>query len=442
MLAVSLLAVELLAGMQSFLSQTVMPLVAAELDGAHLYGVLNASSQAAMFLTMPLGGWLLSRFRIGPLMLVLTLVTVAGAVVCALALSMQAFISGTVIRALAAGGLATVSMGAVARGLPPRHRQLVLAGMSGVWVVSSLVGPAYAASISSAFGWRWAMVAFLPVLLLVRMMIAYYMPPRSDEEAREKAPWGWAIVLATGALVLSVPAGVWSGVGIAAGGALMLWAARALLPAGSLRGTPGRPAALSALFVTTGVYFGAAMVLSVVAHDAFGLEAHQYGFIIAAPAFAWAILGLWCGAHPATGDGFRRRVLTGGAAVALAIAMLLATTVFARTDGHAWAGLLAGAGVLGLGMGMIYPDLLGRCFTPPQSGDGISQDRMATAVILAEAVGTALVTTVAYSWLGTGFGLVDTYLLRSQILYAGLLPLAVLMIHRLAAANPRTMASL
>lgn len=70
---------ELVAGMQSYLSQTVLPLAAAQLDGVRLYGVVNVAAQAALFLTLPLGGSLPARFGIAPLMLVLTLVAVLGA---------------------------------------------------------------------------------------------------------------------------------------------------------------------------------------------------------------------------------------------------------------------------------------------------------------------------------------------------------------------------
>jgi hypothetical protein len=176
----------------------------------------------------------------------------------------------------------------------------------------------------------------------------------------------------------------------------------------------------------------------VVAHDAFGLEARQFGFIIAAPGVMWAIAGLWCGAHPATGESFRRRVVPAGCVLAFGVVVLLATSLLAHGDGSALAGLVLGAGLLGAGMGALYPDLLGRCLSQPEHDDGITPDRMAAAVVLAESVGMALATTAAYTWLGTGFGLVDAPLWRSQILYVALVPLAVLMVNRLAAASRTT----
>ncbi|GIJ43803.1 MFS transporter [Virgisporangium aliadipatigenens] len=431
-LALSLLFIEFLAGLQRYLSQAVLPLVAAELHGTGLYGPLDAAAQAPMFLMMPVGAWLLSRFTVGRLMVTFTALTVAGAGLCALAPSMPVFIAGTALRALASGALATVGMGAISRGLPPRYRQLVLAGMSGIWVFSSVLGPVYAVAAASAFGWRWAMVLYLPLLVLARVAIARSMPERAEEAGPEQAPWGWSFVLAAGSAVLSFPLGGWSAVAVLAGGGLMLVATRAVLPPGTFGAARGRRAALTALTVTAAVYFGASMVLSVVAHDAFGLGAGRFGFVIAAPGLMWAVAGLWSGSRPASdGAAFRRRMLRGGATIAFGVATLLVTT---SAGVPAFGGLLVGAALLGLGMGALYPDLLGRCLSRPEVDDGISEDRMAAAVVLAESVGLALATTAAYTWLGTGLGLVDDPLRRAQTLYALLIPLAALMLHRLTSA--------
>jgi MFS family permease len=435
-LALSLVFVEFLAGMQRYLSQTVLPLAASDLEGAHLYGPLNAAAQAPMFLMMPIGAWLMSRFKVGHLMATFTMLTVAGAVVCAAAPSMFVFIAGTAIRAAASGALATVGMGAVSRGLPPKYRQLVLGGMSGIWVFSSVLGPVYAVAASQALGWRWAMLLYLPLLLAARLLIGRYTPERTEPTVREKALWGWSLVLAAGSILLSVPLGTWSALAVVAGCIIVMRATAAILPAGTYRARDGRRAALAALTVTAAVYFGASIVLSVVAHDTFGLGVRAFGFIIAAPGFTWAIAGLWTGSHPAPDDrALRRRLVPAGAFITLGVAVIFATTVVAHRASPAFGGLLAGAALLGVGMGSLYPDLLGRCLTPPDIGDGISQDRMAASVVLAETVGMAISTTIAFAWLGTGLGLTGEPVLRAQLLYLGLLPLAVVMLWRLSGAT-------
>lgn len=436
MLAGSLIFIEFLGGMQRYLSQTVLPLVASELDGAHLYGLLDAAAQAPTFLMMPVGAWLLSRYRVGRLMIVFTVVTVLGAVMCATAQNMGMFIGGTAVRAFAGGALATVGMGAISRGLPPRYRQLVLAGMSGIWVFSSVLGPVYAVSASEAFGWRWAMLLYLPLLLVARAVIARYMPERTEEVAEEKAPWVWAVVLATGSAVIALPLGAWSVAAVLVGALLMLRATAAVLPEGTFQASSGRRAAITALTVTAAVYFGATMVLSVVAHDVFGLPPGRFGYIIAAPGFAWAVAALWTGSHPATKDAaFRRRTLLAGGVLTAGLAVLLVTTSVRPSASAAFGGLVLGGGLMGLGMGLLYPDLLGRCLARPEADDGISDDRMAAAVVVAESVGLAIATTSGFTWLGTGLGLVDDPALRAQLLYLALVPLAVVMLSRLAAAG-------
>lgn len=428
MLAASLLTVELLAGMQRYVSQTVLPLLADELDGTHLYGPLDAAAQAPTFLMLPVGAWLLVRFRIDRLLLGFTALAVLGSVACALAPSMGVFLAGTAVRAVAGGALATISMGAVVAGLPARHRQLVLAGMSGTWVVSSLVGPVYAVAVAETLGWRWAMVLYLPLLVAARAVAAQHVPARLDSSGDDaRAPWGWAVVLAAGVAVLTLPVGPWAVVALAVGVALVGRATAALLPAGTLRARGGRRAGLTALLLVAAAYFGATLVLSVVAHDALGLGPAQYGVVLAAPGLVWAVCGLRTGARPALEDApFRRRARAAAAGLVAGAVVLLATVVLATTsvpDRAAWpvVGLTLGGALLGAGMGTLYPDLLGRCLARPAVDDGLSDGRAASAVVLAESVGLALASTVAFSWLGTGFGLVDDAGARAVALYAVLL---------------------
>lgn len=54
-LSLALLLIELIAGMQTYLTMTITPLIANDLNGEHLYGVMNAAVPVATFLTMPLG---------------------------------------------------------------------------------------------------------------------------------------------------------------------------------------------------------------------------------------------------------------------------------------------------------------------------------------------------------------------------------------------------
>ena len=140
-LAMAVLVVELLAGMQVYLNQTVLPLLATEMGARNTYGLVTAAAQVPSFLTMPLGGAMLTRWRPARLMTVLTTLLVSGAVVGALAPNIGFYVLGEILRGLAAGALATATMGVMVTGLPDAWRRLCLAGGSGMWVVVALVGP-------------------------------------------------------------------------------------------------------------------------------------------------------------------------------------------------------------------------------------------------------------------------------------------------------------
>ena len=64
--ALAVLVVELLAGMQIYLNQTVLPLLATEMGARNAYGLVTAAAQVPAFLTMPLGGAMLARWRPSP----------------------------------------------------------------------------------------------------------------------------------------------------------------------------------------------------------------------------------------------------------------------------------------------------------------------------------------------------------------------------------------
>ena len=55
-LAMAVLVVELLAGMQVYINQTVLPLVAVDLGARAHYGLVTAAATMPSCLTMPLGG--------------------------------------------------------------------------------------------------------------------------------------------------------------------------------------------------------------------------------------------------------------------------------------------------------------------------------------------------------------------------------------------------
>lgn len=445
-LALAMLAVELMAGMQTYLNQTVLPLMATDLDARDHYGLVTAAAAVPAFLTMPLGAAMLSRWRADHLMTALTGLLVAGAVVGAAAPSVEVYVLGEILRGLAAGALATVSMGVLVAGLPDAWRRLFLAAGSLMWIVSSLVGPLYASGVSAALSWRWALVAYLPLLVAARLVMARQIRGLSVQADDDAPPWAACLALAGGVGVvgLAPASSVWFAPAAVAGVVAVVWACLRVYPAGVARLAPGRPAAIATLTWVCAVYFALDYLIAPAAHDVLGLGAGAIGWALTGAGVCWSLVAVWCGAHPARQARlYRLRTSAGGllfAAGAGLIALALAGGPGATVPALTWVPwwlLHVGFAVGGAGMGLTHQDTILRCVTDPveldRRPDGISQATAATAVTIAGSAGGATLGTLVTAFVApTTAGVEATRVAGTVVVLAVCLALTPLLARRAA----------
>lgn len=362
-LAVAMVVLELIGGMQVYVSATITPMLAAELGGQHLYGLSAAAAQTTIFLSLPLSPAMMRRWSAPRLLTVFTLVGVLAAVAAALAPTMWSYIAARVVSGLASGALAGVGMGVLAQELTGRARRFTLAANNLVWVASSLAGPVYAAWIAAAFSWRIALVAYLPLLVLARVVIIRELraaqPTREGE--RKSIPVAWAITLASGMLLLGLrPATSTSGlVLVVIGLTLAGVAAFKLLPRPVLDPrTTGAPAATRALAWSAALLFGADAIVTIVAHDALAFDARRIGVLLTSGGLAWSLVGLVTAAWPAPLARFRWQ----GSIAFLAMGAGAAALAWGST-GHLGA-FHAGWIMMNLAMGAIFLDAMNIVFDP------------------------------------------------------------------------------
>ncbi len=394
-----MLVVELVAACQSYLTTTITPLMAHDLRAQDGYGLLIASTEAAMFLTMPLGAALLSRWPAAQMLTWLTPLVVLGAALSALAPTFAVFLSGRVLAALAAGALMTVSLSALATALPPAWRRLVLAGYALVWLVASVAGPVYAGWAAATIGWRWALIAYLPLFLVARALVIarLHQLDRAEQDGRQPLGLLPALGLAGGVTVVSLAGTSLPGTGVAVGGAVVvLVAASRILPAGTLLARPGRPAAILLMGLLCAVYFGGHAVVAITAHDLLGRDAGDLALLLGAGGVAWSVLGVVCGRWPARrASAYGWRVV--GSAVLLAAGFgALGLSLLPGASG-AWELHLLGWALSGAGMGLSYVDTLNRVLDQPTEQDGIGTSAAAQALVMIEGIGTALAATITAS---------------------------------------------
>ena len=421
--------------MQVYLNQTVLPLLATEMGARNAYGLVTAAAQVPAFLTMPLGGAMLTRWRPARLMTVLTTLLVSGAVVGVLAPNVEVYVLGEILRGLAAGALATATMGVMVTGLPDAWRRLCLAGGSGMWVVAALAGPVYASGVSASWGWRWALVVYLPVLLAARAVMAGQIRDlRLDEETDrdETVPWLPAGAMAAGVAIIGAlrASSPWFWPGVVVGTALVLWSCSRVLPDGTLCLAAGRRAGIATLLWVCAFFLTLDYLVAPSAHDVLGLTPTQTGWALTAGGIGWSVVAIACGARPAREPQAYRRRTTLAAVFFVVGTMIMVVAVLEKAD---WWGLPVGYGVASIGMGLTHLDTMNRIVTDPAEPDGITHAQAATAVTIAGAAGGAVLGTVATAFVApTASGVETDRLWPTLILLAVGLLLTPLLARRAA----------
>lgn len=385
---VGAVALIFLAAMQSLAITTVMPVVSADLDGDRLYAVAFAGTLATSVIGMvAVGAWCDRGGVLAPLTTAVGLFVV-GLVLAGLAPTMPVLVAGRLVQGLGAGGQTVALYVVVARVYPGTMHGRVFAAFSAAWVVPSLVGPFLAGAVTELFHWRWVFlgVAALTVVAFVMVVARLHgLPLRTDQPATERIGprLAYAVALAVGALGLSLAGelGAWAWAAVVASVIVIAAASRPLLPRGTLRAARGLPSVVLMRGLIAGALFGAEIYVPYLLIDDYGFSPTWAGLGLTAAALTWAAAADVQGRF---GDriGNARITLVGTALLVAALAVAAATALLGLHP----AILIAGWGLAGGGMGLMYPRLtvLTLAYSTPQN-----QGFNSSALSISDAVGSA-----------------------------------------------------
>jgi len=371
---------------------TVMPVVAHDLGGLRLYGWVFSGFMLGSVIGIVLAGR--EADRRGPAVPFLAglLFFGAGLAIAGLAPAMGVLVAGRVLQGMGAGAVPSVAYATIGRCLPGPLRARMMAVLSTAWVAPGLAGPALAAEVARAFGWRWVFLGLLPVVavagsIAVPALIRLGPPafasagePRLIDALRTAA--GATLLLA--GLTLAAGSGqVLAGcVAIAAGVVVGLPALRRLVPPGTLTARPGLPAVILTRGVLTFAFFGADAYVTLAVTTVRHQTPVYAGIAITGATLSWTA-GAWVQARlNDTWEG--RRLVRIGLVIVLAGIAGMAAAVQPAVP--VWSALAAWT-VAGLGMGLAYAPvslMMLRKAPPGQEG------RVSASLNLADVLGTAL----------------------------------------------------
>ena len=272
---------------------TVMPTVARDLDGIGLYALSFAAPLASGVVGMVAAGAQSDRRGpVRPLVAAMVLFSV-GLVICGTAPSMEVLVAGRVVQGLGSGAMTVCLYVVVGLVFPAVLQPAVFASFAAAWVLPSLFGPALAALVAHAAGWRWVFLGVVALVAAAALLIAPALRGLTPREGGEPAPRGrlaWAVVAAVAVLALEL-------LGSREGAVLALAAVAAvvvvlslhrLLPAGSLVGRPGLPSVVATRGLLSASFFCAEAYIVFVLQERWGLTPGTAGLALTAVGLVWA----------------------------------------------------------------------------------------------------------------------------------------------------------
>lgn len=384
-----------------YLATTILPSVVRDIGGIEFY----AWNTTVYVVASIIGAAMASRLLVqrGPRTAYVLSATVfaLSSAICASADSMPMLLAGRTAQGLAGGVLVALPYALVrtvfALALWPR----AIAMLSGMWGVSTLLGPALGGLFAQWGMWRAAFWSLLPVIALFAAMAATVLPPRQAPTARaQPLPWLQLALLTLAVLAASLASVSRSTVELlawlAAAALLVLAfdrtqqvARHRLLPRGALRTSNPLGALYAILALLSAAVTCTEIFVPLFLQDLHGRPPLQAGYIAALMSMGWTT-----GSILSSGlvGARRRRMLIASPVLVLAATLALAVLM---PRPSADAGLLwALAAVLicgGLGVGIAFPHISARVLGAGQADEAeLAASSIMTVQLCATAFGAAI----------------------------------------------------
>jgi MFS family permease len=315
-----------------------------------------------------------------------------GLVISGAAPSMAIVVAGRAVQGFGGGCISTVAYVTVARGYEESIRPRMFAIMSSAWLLPGVVGPALAGAVAEHLTWRLVFLGLLPLLplnlLLTLPAIRRLEPPPAAPEDHARLASALQLAAGAGMVVgglalrfLPLAAAL-----VVAGAALAVPPLRRLMPEGTLRASPGLPAAVACIGITCAAFFGAEAFLPLALNEVRGQSPTLAGLTLTAATLTWTT-GSWLNARRAKVWSHRFSTMTGLTLVAVGIAVSGSTAY----SGSPVIAAALGWGIGGLGMGMAWQAMtLAVLSEAPEDRVGASSAALNLSNVLGVAIGTGI----------------------------------------------------
>ncbi len=351
-----------LAALEATAVGTAMPTAVGELGGVARYSWVFSAYLLTSTTTVPLYGKLADLYGRRVIYIVSVALFLGGSALSGAAATFEQLILFRAVQGLGAGGVMPIAVTLIGDIFTLRERGRMQGLFSGVWGISSLIGPAVGGLITDLLSWRWIFYINIPFGIASAVMLILFLEEEpAHREHRLDLP---GTVILTGAIVLLLVgllegSETWGWMdartvgllgGSIAGLGLFVWqerrTAEPMLPLDLFR-DPVIAVASAGSIVIGALLFAAAAYVPMYAQGVLGGTAVDAGLTLAPVSIGWPLASTLAG-RLLLRVGYRPLTIAGGA-VAVAGAGLLA----AGGDGTGRLELMAAMLVTGIGLGFM-----------------------------------------------------------------------------------------
>jgi len=351
-----------LASMESTVVATAMPTIVGQLGGLEHYSWVFSAFMLASTTVVPLYGKLSDLYGRRKLYVFAMALFLTGSVLCGLANSMTGLIFARALQGIGAGGLMPLAFILIGEMFTLEQRARMQGFFSGVWGVSSIIGPLLGGFLVDQLSWRWIFyINIVPGLLAATLVALAWRDQQHHGHGRPAIDYAGAALLTVSVVMLLLGlmgAGASSWMLIAGAVVLfglLLWverrAADPVLPLSLFRDRLFSTATLHGI-LTGWALFGSISFIPLFVQAVLGTSATQAGITITPMLLGWVTASI-IGTRLLLTIGYRKLGLIGTAA--FTVGAFLMSRAGLNTSQPS---LMVFVSLMGIGMGLSIPAFL------------------------------------------------------------------------------------
>src|SRR5207344_2346911 len=171
-----------LASLDTTIVGTALPSIVGKPGGIALYSWVFSIYLLTSTTTVPIYGKLADLFGRKPIFLFGTALFLLGSIASGAAQSMEQLIIFRAIQGLGAGAVLPIVLTIIGDIFALEERARVQGLFSGVWALSSIIGPALGGLIVDHFSWRWVFYINIPFGILSAFLLILYFEEKVERK--------------------------------------------------------------------------------------------------------------------------------------------------------------------------------------------------------------------------------------------------------------------